>query len=286
MKKIKILSVIAVIMFAGVRCTEEKKLNMEPEFIPVPVVDTLPIVKIIEEKEEEKVEQTDSLNPGKYIYLTIDDAPLNGSEYIDSIIAFEKVKTSIFVVGNPVNGSKRFRKYYEAFQQNPYIEIYNHSYSHGNHRYANFYKNPESVLADFQKNESELNISHKIARLPGRNLWMLSGRKKNCRQTGATSAGLLRENGYEIFGWDVEWRYENCTPQQSIDELVEEIEKMCNSSLAFTPNHVVLLLHNQLFAEVNDENDLQGLIRKLKERGFVFEYLSFYPAQPSLSKLR
>ena len=265
MKKVKILLSIATIMFVSIRCTEEKGLNVEPDFARIS--DTITVAAVVEEKK-------DSLRPRKYIYLTIDDAPLNGSAYIDSIISLEKVKTSLFVVGNPINGSKRFRKYYEAFRKNPYIEIYNHSYSHANNRYANYYKNPESVLADFERNQSEFDISHKIARLPGRNLWIVGERKKNCRQTGTTSAELLVENGYEVFGWDVEWNYGNdYTPKQSVDELMKEIEDICNSSMAFTSNHVVLLIHNQMFGKINDKNDLQELIVKLKESDFTFEYL-------------
>ena len=269
MKKVKILLSIAVIMFVSIRCTEEKNLNVEPDFASVP--DSLTVTAVVEKKK-------DSLMTQKYIYLTIDDSPLNGSQYVDSIISIEKVKTSLFLVGKPINGSYRFRKYYEVLQQNPYIEIYNHSYSHANEKYAGYYKNPESVLTDFEKNQSEFNISHRIARLPGRNLWMIGERKKNCRQTGTTSAELLAQNGYEIFGWDVEWKYDkkDYTPQKSVDELIKEIEELCNSSEAFTSNHVVLLIHNQMFGKINDKNNLQELISKLKENDFIFEYLSSY----------
>jgi len=264
MKKVKILLSVAAIIFASIRCTKENSLNIVDS---ASVRDSITVAAVAE----------DSLKSRKYIYLTIDDAPINGSTYVDSVISVEKVKTSLFLVGNPINGSKRFLRYYEAFRKNPYIEIYNHSYSHGNHKYANFYKNPASVLADFEKNQSEFNISHKIARLPGRNLWMIGERKKNCRQTGTTSAELLAKNGYEIFGWDVEWNYnKDYTPKQSVDELMKEIEDICNSSMAFTSNHVVLLIHNQMFTKPDDKNNLQELIRKLKENDFTFEYLSAY----------
>ena len=225
------------------------------------------------------LEKCDSMSTRKYIYLTIDDAPLNGSVYIDSIISSEKVKTSLFVVGNAIDGSSRFSRYYKMFQQNPNIEIYNHSYSHANNRYVDFYKNPELVLEDFEKNQSDFNIPHKITRLPGRNLWQIGERKKNYNQTGATSADLLVKNGYKVFGWDVEWNYDakDYTPKQSIDELVQEIEASYNSSRTFTSNHVVLLMHDQMFAKVDEKNDLRELISKLKEHNYSFEYLSSYP---------
>lgn len=223
--------------------------------------------------------QKDSLLPQKYIYLTIDDAPFNGSEYIDSVIFSAKIKTSIFIVGSPINGSHKFERYHKMLKKNPYIELYNHSYSHANHKYANYYKNPEQVVDDFEKNRSEFNLFTQIARLPGRNLWQVCDRKKNYQQTGAEAAALLAEKGYKIFGWDIEWKYdlENYSPLQTIDELIEEIDSSYHTSNTFTPNHVVLLMHDQMFTKRNTENDLGKLIDKLKSAGYTFEYLRSYP---------
>ena len=227
----------------------------------------------------DSIKHLKSLSSGKHIYLTIDDAPLNGSMYIDSVISAAKVKTSIFIVGNPIHGSGKFKKYHETLKENRYIELYNHSYSHANHRYAGYYKEPEQVVSDFEKNMTEFNLRHHIARLPGRNLWHLGERKKNYKQTGAEAASLLAEKGYKIFGWDIEWKYDakNYSPQQTVEELIEEIE---NASGTFTPNHTVLLMHDQMFGKINEKNNLAELIEKLLERDFTFEYLSDYPDLP------
>lgn len=42
-----------------------------------------------------------------YIYLTFDDGPLNGSENINDIILKEKVKISVFMVGEHVIKNKQ-----------------------------------------------------------------------------------------------------------------------------------------------------------------------------------
>lgn len=283
MKKVNIhsaltvLNIIAVASFIYVSCTDnvipDTGIPDAPDSPDIALTDSIAGLADITEKE-------DSLSPRKYIYLTIDDAPLNGSAYIDSIIRVEKVKTNLFMVGNSIHGSYRFRKYHEQYEKNPYVEIYNHSYSHANNRYAAYYKNPANVLADFEKNRTDFKVEHKIARLPGRNLWQVGERKKNYRQTGATSSALLVENGYKVFGWDIEWEYnpKDYTPVQSIDELVEEIELLFEgASPTFTANHVVLLMHDQMFTKVNDGNDLGLLIRKLREYGYRFEYLRDYP---------
>ena len=269
MNRIKFLFFIAMILFANVRCMEEKSTSFDLD--STAVHDSVDVTIAAEQEK-------DLIKPRKYIYLTIDDVPTDGSAYIDSIVTVEKVKTNLFLVGSHINGSRRFLRYYESLQNNPYIEMYNHSYSHANNKYANFYKNPELVLADFEKNQAEFGITHKIARLPGRNLWMVGERKKNCRQTGTTAAEFLAENGYEIFGWDVEWGYnpKDYTPEQSVDELIKKIEDIYHSSMTFTPNHIVLLIHNQMFRKISDKNNLQELINELRRNDFTFEYLSTY----------
>lgn len=223
--------------------------------------------------------KADTLKPGKYIYLTIDDSPLNGSRYIDSVIRATGVRTNIFMVGNPIDGSKRFKNNYELLSGNPHVAMYNHSYSHANHRYLSYYKKPEEVLADFEKNRANFNLTHRIARLPGRNLWLVAGKTKNYKQTGAEAAQLLSDKGYKVFGWDVEWKYEgkNNIPVQTIDELLEEIENLSESSQTFTSGHIVLLMHDQMFAKANGKNNLETLIRKLQKNGYTFEYLHRYP---------
>lgn len=273
--KVVLILVAGIIVYA---CTETvSRIDIDvPTASTALVADTIPATDVLIETETNDL---DSLIPKKYIYLTIDDAPLNGSRYLDSITLATQTRTNIFMVGNPINESWRFKENYEIMQKNPYIEVYNHSYSHANHRYTRYYKKPEDVLADFEKNQTEFNILHKIARLPGRNIWNIGERKKNYRQNGSTSADLLYENGYKVFGWDIEWCYDpqNYKPKQTIDQLVTEIEKMYIDSLSFTPNHVVLLMHDQMFAKVDDENDLGVLINRLKELGYTFECLRLYP---------
>lgn len=276
MKQVKIILVIAILVLMNSTCSDNHLTTWETEPEEVSLsIDSIYLTK-------DSISNTEDLMPkiiGKYVYLTIDDGPLNGAVYIDSIVNKEQVKTNLFIVGNPIHGSGRFKKYLEMFQENSHIEIYNHSYTHANNKYTAFYKDPNSVLSDFEKNQIDFNITHKIARLPGRNLWLVGDRKKNMKQTGATSAELLALNGYEIYGWDVEWKYnhKDYVPEQTIDELIAEIDKAYNSNRTFMPEHVVLLMHDQMFAKKNDKNDLAELISKLKEKGYIFEYLSAYP---------
>lgn len=259
---------LMLLSFIVISCTNEEKNFIEE------IEDDKPSEVAI----DSIIHKAESMN-GKYIYLTIDDVPLYGSVYIDSVISAEKIKSSIFLVGKIIDESKRFAEYYEMFRKNDFVEIYNHSYSHAGNRYASFYKKPEAVLADFEKNQSEFAMSAKIARLPGRNLWNIEGRKKNYKQSGATSADSLVANGYKVYGWDVEWTYDakDYTPDQNVDELVDKIDALYSKDKLFTPKHIVLLVHNQMFSKITEKNNLGELITKLKEKDFLFEYLSAYP---------
>lgn len=256
-----------------VSCAEEVKI-LDTEPVAAGVTDTLTLVTDL-------LPEVDTLPvlPCKCIYLTIDDSPLNGTKYLDSVIVAETIKANVFMVGKAIDESRKFQNYHKILQENPYIEIYNHSYSHASNRYFHFYGDPASVLDDFEMNRSKFHIEHKIARLPGRNLWLLGDRKRNCDQPAGRAAALLADEGYQIFGWDLEWRYaaEDYVPEQTIDQLVVQAEYLYTSSRTFTPDHVVLLIHDQMFARRHEQNDLGELIRKLKEKDFTFEYLTAYP---------
>lgn len=274
------IQLVSILLFLQIYSCSESVTKLEPDSIDIEIrsdtlQQTLDSVTLIEDKQVAVVR--------KRIYLTIDDSPLSGSKYIDSIVNDKKVKTNIFMVGNSINGSNKFKKYFEMLQQNSHIEIYNHSYSHANNKYLTFYGDPQLVLEDFDKNQTEFSISKKIARLPGRNIWHVGDKKKNTKQSGAKSAELLAENGYEVYGWDLEWEYKasDYSPKQTMDELVERINVMYESKKTFTSEHIVLLMHDQMFVKRNDNNNLGELIDKLIENDYTFEYLSEYPKSES-----
>lgn len=218
--------------------------------------------------------------PLKYIYLTFDDGPMNGSENIDSIVLAERLKISVFLIGEHAELNKALGTYYKLYEQNPFVEAYNHSYTHANNKYDLFYSNPKNVLADIQKNEKLLSLKFKIVRLPGRNMWRIGDRKKDDGISGAAAADLLAENGYKVYGWDLEWQHhaKDGTPVQSVDEITREIETRLENGVTFTKDHLVLLVHDQMFQKKWEESELKQLIDKLRlHENYVFEHIRFYP---------
>lgn len=215
----------------------------------------------------------------KYIYITFDDGPLKGSQDIDDAVRNEQIKVNVFVVGqHALSGS--LKGFYKLYQDNPYIEISNHSFSHAHNRYENFYKSPSAVVSDFLKCQTALQISNKIARQPGRNQWRLDHIRINDVGSGSVSADSLYKDGFEVFGWDLEWQHDPKTgvPIQTVDDMVELIEKKLNEHKTVKPNNLVLLAHDEMFRNGWEESELKQLIDKLKAKGnYRFEHLSNYP---------
>ena len=237
-------------------------------------------LSIPQQIKDNAVKPTSPSDTLKYIYITFDDGPLNGSENIDSVILAERIKISVFVVGEHAEKSKQMGSYYKMYEQNPFVETYNHSFTHANDKYALFYSNPKNVLADIQKNEQQLNLRYKIVRLPGRNMWRVGDRKRDDGVSGSKAADLLKNNGYKIYGWDLEWQHngKDGTPIQSTEEIAKEIQDRLETGNSFTKNHIVILIHDEMFQKKWEESELKQLIDKLKvHKNYVFEHIRFYP---------
>lgn len=216
----------------------------------------------------------------KYIYLTFDDGPLDGSENIDSVILAERLKISVFLVGENVMQSKNLDNYYKLYEQNQFVEVYNHSYTHAGGKYHLFYTSPKDVLKDIQKNEQYLRLRFKIVRLPGRNMWRIGDRKKDDISSGSAAADLLAENGYKVYGWDIEWQHDakSGNPIQTVDEMAKKIEIALSSGNTFTKDHIVILVHDEMFRRKWEESELKQLLEKLRlHENYIFEHIRFYP---------
>lgn len=218
--------------------------------------------------------------PVKHIYITFDDGPLDGSSEVSDAVQTEKIAVTVFVVGSNVVASERLKEFYHLYERNAYIEIGNHSYSHAHDSYRKFYENPDEVLLDFLKNQMVLHTNNKLARLPGRNMWRLTGRIKNDLTSGASSADLLFKHGYRVFGWDLEWQHDSRTgaPIQTVVDMVDLIEKLLAEKETVTENHLVLLCHDEMFQKKWEETELKQLIDRLRATGeFSFNFLREYP---------
>jgi peptidoglycan/xylan/chitin deacetylase (PgdA/CDA1 family) len=213
------------------------------------------------------------------VYLTFDDGPLEGSEDVDDAVRQEKIKINVFLVGSHALSSARMKGYCQLYEMNHWIEVGNHSYSHAHDGYQTYYANADTVLQDFLKNEKVMNLSNKLARLPGRNMWRLKDRKRGDVSSGSTSADKLFSSGFQVYGWDLEWSHDpqSGVPIQTVDDMFHLMERHFSENRTVTENHLVILCHDEMFRKSWEESELRQLINKLRAKDYRFGHLSEYP---------
>lgn len=226
----------------------------------------------------------------KIAYLTFDDGPLNATKNILEVIEKENVPVSMFFIGKHIED---FRKIYENALTFPNITIANHTYSHANGKYAKFYNNANIVVEDIKKADSIISKDRVSktesnflpVRLAGRNVFRLPiiSINDNALEKEQIEKELLGyekvfEEGFYIYGWDLEWNYGvDGEPTQTPLEVVNAMEYIHFKNRTRVENKVVLLMHDKMFAtQFNGKENLQMLITLLKNNGWKFENIEQY----------
>ncbi|WP_160070031.1 polysaccharide deacetylase family protein [Sphingobacterium bovisgrunnientis] len=215
----------------------------------------------------------------KHVYLTFDDGPLVGSRAIDSIARAKNIKVNAFVVGRHSTMGKYRLRDLNLYIENPLVAVYNHSYTHGYNRLQTFYTDSLKAFQDFKKNEENIAFNSKVARLPGRNIWIYDNERKIDIPNAAPTADLLFKDGYKVFGWDVEWRLNSQTgvPNTPLEMVYGRIVNFMNNKSSKEPNNVVFLMHDDMFQTSQGKKLLSNLIDKLIAKGYKFEFMEDYP---------
>jgi len=201
------------------------------------------------------------------VFLTSDDGPLAGSKYLNQLVLDYEFPLTLFLVGKPVSLDSRLEPNLENYLQNRYLLLGNHSFTHANGRYKRFYKNPDKVEADFIKNEDFLNITSHLARLPGRNVWVLNQELQKGEPNALKAAKKLNsEHNYKVFGWDYELRHKkNGKIIGSAQEHYKKIKKLLKEGKTYTKNQIVILMHDQMFTNDISSKELGELILLLQD---------------------
>jgi len=215
----------------------------------------------------------------KTIYLTFDDGPNKGTSRLKSIVEEEEVPVTLFVVGQHVYGSKAQTAIYDSLVCSRWFEIANHSYSHAfSNQFSRFYAVPDSAVKDFVRCADSLGLTTNIIRTPGRNIWRTPGISSTDIKSSTATADSLQQR-FTIMGWDLEWHFDQQLKLQcSDDDLLHQVDSLITGGRTKTPGHLVLLAHDQVYADSADASSLQRLIKKLKATGeYDFETVSQYP---------
>lgn len=221
----------------------------------------------------------------KIIYLTFDDGPVDGTQSVLEVIKNEEVPATMFFVGKFI---EKNRQLYEESLSSSFLTIGNHTYSHANGKYQKFYSNSNIVINDMKRNQqliSENDKSFSPLRLAGRNVFRLNNIKKDDysiskeeRQKERFIYNKLAKDGFNIYGWDVEWNY--LAQNKSIEtplEVVNKIEAIYKRKKLAAKDKVILLMHDWMFTKHFDgKKNLQSLIEMLKRKGWKFSHLKEY----------
>lgn len=215
----------------------------------------------------------------RVIYLTMDDGPLAPSDMLRQIAEGKNIKISEFAVGKHAFISKTLMHHLEGMQASPNMEVLNHSYSHANGRYEHYYHNPEFAFNDITNNQNKLNITQKIVRMPGRDIWATPRLKLGWKQNGGSTASMLFNNGYIVYGWDIEWEHygKSSLPKVTPEKFVAMIDDAFTNSEMATHNHLVILGHDEMLIHERGKSDFVRIVDMLIQRGYVFEFISNYP---------
>lgn len=220
----------------------------------------------------------------KTIYLTFDDGPNKGTKKVMNIVKEEKVPVTMFVIGTHVYSSSEQTAVYDSLQQCAYIEIDNHSFSHAHLKYEKFYSEPDSVVKDFIRCEDSLQLPNKIVRTPGRNIWRTDNITSTDIKKSTAAADSLKQNGFTVVGWDLEWHFNNSLElMNDEDAMLQQVDSAFAKGKTKTPDHLVLLAHDQAYTDANDSTALHCFIQKLKQNEeYDFEVISKYPGLKSV----
>jgi peptidoglycan/xylan/chitin deacetylase (PgdA/CDA1 family) len=215
----------------------------------------------------------------KYLYLSFDDGPLFGTSACISICENENIKATFFQIGLHQSRSNWGKKLYNRILSRPDLFLLcNHTFTHTYGKYVQFYKQPDSALADFLYAAKVLQTTNNIVRLPGNNGW----RTDSIQYSSKLVRPLLNKldsAGLNVVGWDLEWNYKkNGRPIQSAAFMAKMVDSMFALKAYKTKNHFVVLMHDHMFRNEADSVQLVQFIQLLKSSNqYQFARLDGYP---------
>ena len=215
----------------------------------------------------------------RYIYLTFDDGPNKGTENLLKIINKYQIPVTSFIVGKHAYDSKTQAKNLKELENHELVELANHSYSHAENKYSEFYKNPEKVVHDFDRAKDSIKFKNKYARTPGRNIWRTSDINNTDIKSSKTAADELQRAGYVLVGWDLEWKPDNTMRLKgSHQQMAKRVDSIFFNDLEKTSRHLVFLTHDQYLQDDDSVKELDLFISGLQNSNrFEFRKISDYP---------
>jgi len=141
-----------------------------------------------------------------------------------------------------------------------------------------FYSHPEKVVADVLLNKKLLGLRNNFVRLPGRNTWRIANRRRTDLIDANPSADSLAKLGFQLFGWDMEWRFDSTLQQYlSAEKMIACVRNSAWGNV-FEKGHVVILCHDWMLPDPYFREQLVLFVKTVRATGIAgFSHLSKYP---------
>jgi peptidoglycan-N-acetylglucosamine deacetylase len=217
----------------------------------------------------------------KQVYLTFDDGPTVGSKRLYQLLKQEQIPAALYLVGEHYEKMPQLHSALDSLRKMPFITLANHSYSHAWHdKYLKFYGDPKAVIADYTNAQNILQITSGIARCAGRNVWRTPLVTITDEKGPGTAMDSLYKMGYNFTGWDCTWPYDykNFKNTRDVAGMMNRIKLYFDSSFTKQPNHIVILGHDQQYADDVDFKQLKDFIDSIKtSKEYEFANILDYP---------
>ena len=103
--------------------------------------------------------------------------------------------------------------------------------------------------------------------MPGRNIWRTTWITCTDIKSSTVTTDSLFANGFTAIGRDLEWHYDHqFTRRSTSDETMHQANSMFVNAKNKTPDHLVLLAHDQVYDDPTDSAELHQFITKLKQQ--------------------
>jgi peptidoglycan/xylan/chitin deacetylase (PgdA/CDA1 family) len=222
-----------------------------------------------------------------YVYLTFDDGPRYGTDDCIAVLNAKNIKGTFFMIGAHMDSAWFEQRVRDAHQGGHLIG--NHSYSHWlpgpsvpdpyadpptgktNAEWFQDYAACDARIAVILELPTGTKFPH--ARLPGKKAWRvcdIRGDDGNSQRV----ADHIGSNGYKIYGWDGEWRYEwrivngerRSYPIETPEEMADIVKNRLLAGQTVLPRKFILLTHDHMFrATSGNRVKLEQFIDRLKE---------------------
>jgi peptidoglycan/xylan/chitin deacetylase (PgdA/CDA1 family) len=217
----------------------------------------------------------------KQIFFTFDDGPTTGSKKLYELLKQEQIPATLYLVGKHYENMPGMHSTIDSLRNLPFIVMANHSYSHAyDDHYLTFYNDVNGVIADYTKAQTILHITSGIARCAGRNVWRTATLQITDNIGPGTAMDSLYTMGYQFTGWDCTWPYDYKTfkNKKDVAGMLSRIKLYFDSSYTKTPGCIVILGHDQQFADAGDFQQLRDFIDTIKHSTiYEFANMANYP---------